>query len=266
MKNIILPVNISELKSVAILAAKAAGSELAKRFVTFKRADIKSKSAHEILTAADLASEKLIIKAIKHNFPEHQILSEEAGDNDKKSDYLWIIDPLDGTTNFSMHNPLFSVSIALAYKGEIVLGVVYAPITNEIYEAVLGRGAKLNGRRLKVSSFKNGKLINAYCHSSKPEDITRAIAYYSKQKANGFDCRQMGSAAIELAYVAAGRIESIAIPGANSWDVGAGVLLVKEAGGRITDFNNKAWSLKSYDMLASNGLVHKNLISVWKGI
>lgn len=266
MKKIILPPDIKDLEEVAKLAAKAAGAELSKRFANFKRSTVKSKSAHEILTAADLASEKLILAAIKHNFPGHRILSEEAGNNYKESDYFWVVDPLDGTTNFSMHNPLWSVSIALAYKGEVVLGLVYAPILGELFSAVAGQGARLNGRRLKVSAFKSGKLIHAYCHSSKAEDIARAVAYYRKQKLNGFDCRQMGSAAIELAYVAAGRIESIAIPGARAWDVAAGILLVREAGGRVTDFKNRHWDLEAYDMLASNGLIHRELIKAWEAI
>ncbi len=253
----------NKIKKVAQESAQSAGEELLKHFYKFNRNSVKFKAHHEIITKADLAAEKIILDIIHKNFPDHQILSEEDGHNGKKSDYLWIIDPLDGTTNFSMHNPLFSVSIGVAYKGEIIMGVVHAPFLQETYTAQLGKGVKLNNKKIKVSNIRNlNESLNTYCHARENKYVRKALTYMRKQKLNGFDCRQLGSAAIELAFVAAGRVESIVIPGANSWDVAAGVLLVREAGGRVSDFSNKKWNLNSNNMLASNGLVHKDIISI----
>ncbi len=254
----------AEFKNIAVKIAKKTGKELLKDFNKFERSKIKLKSHHEILTHADLKSEKMIIREIKKNFPNHQILSEESGDNNKKSDYLWIIDPIDGTTNFSIHNPLWAISVGLAYKGEIVLGVVYAPALDEMFFVEKNKGAFLNGKKIKVSNIKTGKIINAYCHGNRERDIKRALNYYRTQKLNELDCRQLGSASIELAYVAAGRIESIVIPGAHPWDVASGILLVREAGGKVTDFQGKKWTLNSYDMAASNGKVHSGILKVLK--
>jgi len=256
----------AKIKKIALDTVKKAGKVLEDEYRNFDRKKINLKSHHEIVTRADLLSEEIILKAIRSQFPAHQILSEEIGRVGVESDYLWIIDPLDGTTNFSMHNPLWSVSVALSFRRQIVLGLIYAPMLNELFLAEEGRGASLNGRKIKVSAVKDGKTLNTFCHSSRPRDIKRAIKYFSRQKLQGLDCRQMGSAAIELAYTAAGRIESIAIPGANSWDIAAGVLLVREAGGRVSDFSGAEWSLEKNDMVASNGLVHRELLKVLKTI
>ncbi|MFH1427083.1 MAG: inositol monophosphatase family protein [Patescibacteria group bacterium] len=250
------------IKKVAISAAKKAGKILLKEYNNFDRAKVRLKSHHEILTRADLLSEEIIIKEIRNFFPSHQILSEESGQSKVKSDNLWIVDPLDGTTNFSMHNPLWSVSIALAFKEEIILGVIYAPVLGEIYLAEKDKNAKLDNKKINVSKIKEGKVLNTFCHGREEKYVKQAIKYYSYQKLNELDCRQLGSAAIELAYVAAGRIESIVIPGANAWDVAAGVLMVREAGGRVTDFQGKEWNLDSINMVASNSKVHGEILKV----
>jgi len=244
------------------------GKKLKHEYSFFDRKNIKLKSKHEIVTNADMLSEKNIIQFIKKTFPEHSILSEESGliKNNKK--YLWIVDPIDGTTNFSMHNPLWNISIALTeYVSrkkhyEPILGFVYAPMLDEFYFAEKGKGAFLNGKKIAVSRKKKDKTLNAYCHGSGEENIKTAIKYLRNQILKGFDCRRMGSAAIEMAYVAAGRIESFMVPGVNSWDVAAGALLVQEAGGRVTDFSNKTWHTESRDILASNKIVHKTLLKV----
>ena len=265
----------NKLKQVAMGAAKKAGRELLLRFKNFNRNKIQMKSAHEILTKADLASEKIIIGEIRKNFPGHRILSEEAGvvktkksplppfvKGGKNNGYLWIIDPLDGTTNFSIHNPLWSISISLAYKNEIILGIIYAPFLGELFAARKGKGVTLNGKKIRVSKIKGAKALHTFCHGRGNKHIEKALAYLSRQKLDGFDCRQLGSAAIELGFIAAGRTESIMIPGVNSWDVAAGALIVREAGGRVTDFAGEEWNLKSKDILASNGVVHKELLRV----
>jgi len=242
---------------------------LYRRFHNFDRGSVTLKSHHEILTQADLAAEKAILGVLRQAFPDHNILSEEAGDSGKQSDYLWVVDPLDGTTNFSIHDPLFAVSLGLFYKQESYLGLIYAPFLGEFYLAVAGQGSwrysgpdLRGGKRLQVSRIGADKAVNTFCHGSRQKDIQKAVAYMRKHKLRHLDCRQLGSAALELAYVAGGRTESIAIPGANTWDIAAGVLLVRQAGGKVTDFNGREWSLASRDLLASNGQVHKQLLKM----
>ncbi len=258
----------NKIKKTAEQAVKEAGDILLSRFSKFNRAEVELKSQHEILTKADLASEKKILEIIKKNFPSHRILSEEKGDNKANSDYLWVLDPLDGTTNFSMHNPLWSISLAVVYQNEVILGLVHAPFLGETFVARKGQGVYMlkanKKKKIKVSSIDKGKVINAFCHGHKKSDIQKALKYHRYQKLHNFDCRQLGSAAIELAYVACGRIESIVIPGANPWDVAAGALLVREASGKVTDFNNKKWNLNSPDILASNNKVHSQVLKALK--
>jgi myo-inositol-1(or 4)-monophosphatase len=266
----------NQIKKVAISAALQAGKILKCEYEDFDREKVSFKSKHEIVTRADLLSEEIIIKEIKKNFPAHGILSEEMGEIKALGADVpkWLIDPIDGTTNFSMHNPLWCISIGVGldnppYKsyeyGEIVLGVIYAPVLDELFVAQSGRGAFLGGRELHVSKISDEKPLNTFCHGKEEKDFKRALDYYRRQKLEGFDCRQLGSAAIELAYVAAGRIESIMIPGANIWDVAAGVVMVREAGGRVTDFNGKEWNSGSRDLLATNGKVHNKLLAAIKG-
>ncbi|MCF7820599.1 MAG: inositol monophosphatase [Candidatus Pacebacteria bacterium] len=252
----------TKILNTALKAVKESGKMLIKEYENFDRNKVSFKARNEILTKADLKSEKQIITTIKKGFPKHQILAEESGKSQDNSDYLWIIDPIDGTTNFSMHNPLWSISLALAYKKDIILGIVYLPYLNELFVAKKNKGATMNNKKIKVSKNIKDNVINTYCHARDKKYVNQAIKYYIKQKTHGLDCRQLGSAAIELAYVASGRIESITIPGANSWDVAAGALLVKEAGGRVTDFKNKSWNLKSENIVASNGKVHSQIIKV----
>ena len=247
-------------KQIAIKVSKEAGKELKKLFYS-RRVKAVAKSKHEIVTTADLLAEKIIIKEIKKNFPDHQILSEESGLTKTTSDYLWIVDPLDGTTNFFMHNPIFSVAIALVYKKETILAVTYAPILDELYVAEKGKGATVNNKKIKAAS--RDKLSESYltfCHGNKDKNINKAIIIYKTLKKEGRDFRQLGSAAIELAYVARGITDCILIPGALSWDVAGGILMVREAGGKVTDFKNKKWTLDSKDMLASNGKIHNQLL------
>ncbi|MFA6525697.1 MAG: inositol monophosphatase family protein [Patescibacteria group bacterium] len=251
------------MRQIAIRAAKEAGASLLKRFHNISSKDVHFKDKHEIVTSEDYRAEKIILKHIKQNYPDHSILSEEGGGKKRKSEYLWVVDPLDGTTNYSMGNPLYAVSIALFKNDEVVLGVVFAPFMKELYVAEKGKGAYLNSKKLKVSHLSTvGESMLTYCHGHRAEDRKRAIAIYGRLKHDGRDIRQLGAASIELGFVADGRTETIVIPGAHSWDVGAGVLLVREAGGKVTDFKGNEWSLKSKDMLASNGWVHSNLLKI----
>jgi myo-inositol-1(or 4)-monophosphatase len=255
-----------KIAEVAEEAAREAGRMLAKEYAKFKRSDVKVKGYTQLVTSADKKAEKIIIGLIKRNFPDHHILSEEAGDNEKKSDYFWIIDPLDGTTNFSFHFPAFAVSVAVAYKGEVVFGAVYLPLPDEMFMAAKDGGAYLNGKKIKVSAFGPERAFHTFCHGGRPADVKKAVRYYSYLKPKDYDIRQLGAASLELAYVACGRTDSIFIPGAKPWDVAAGTLLVSEAGGRVTDADDKDWSLKSKDMIATNGLVHKSVLEIVKKV
>lgn len=246
---------------------KRAGKEAAKKWQTYNRSDSVIKSGSQIVTQVDLDTEKYLIKEIKKIFKNHAFLAEESGSSQKKSDYTWIIDPIDGTTNFSIHNPLWSISIGLSYKQEIIFGLIYAPILNEIFYAEKDKGAFLNNKRLKLSPLKNGgKEIHTFCHGDKKRDLIFATKYYKERKLNSLDCRQLGSAAIELAFVAAGRVDSIVIPGAKAWDVAAGTLIAKEAGTLIYDFENKEWTLKSRDLVACRPGTEKTIFQTIKKI
>ena len=258
---------LNQYKKIAIKAAKAAGIYLLKNFYRNHRDRATLKFKHEIATKADFGAEKIILNIIKKEFPDHQILSEEAGKNNKKLDFLWVVDPLDGTTNYSMQNPIFSISLGLFYKKEIVLGVVFAPMLRELYVAEKNKGVTLNGKKIRVSGTRDfHKSLLTFCHGHREKDIRRAIKACNFFKLKGFDTRQLGSAALEMAFVTGGRTESIMIPGAHPWDVAAGTLLVREAGGKVTDFKGKDWNLKSRDMLASNGKIHKHLLKFLRNV
>lgn len=253
-------------KSIAIKTARRAGQELLRIYKSHKfTAQYKSK--HQLVTSADLLADKIIKKEISKHFPEHGFLSEESGRTKNKAEYVWVIDPLDGTTNFFMHNPLFSISIALVYKTEILLGVVHAPAVDEMYVAEPGKETKLNGKKIKVSNRKKiSDALLTYCHGTGIGSWKKAIKMYSYYKLRASFIRQLGSAALELGYVATGRTDSIIIPGAHAWDAAAGVLLVREAGGKVTDFEGKEWTIKSKDMVASNGKIHNELLKTLKRI
>ena len=251
---------------VAAQAALVAGRQLLKKYDHFDRSQVRYKSVREILTAADLVSNRIIKKQIKAAFPDHRILSEESGLSSKTSTspYLWIVDPLDGTTNFSIHNPLWAISIAFCFEDKVEVGLVLAPALGEVYLAVRGQGAYLNGERIEVSKKKGKETIHTFCHGSDLKYLRQALKYYQHQKLNYLDCRQMGSAALELAYTACGRVESLAVPGANSWDVAASALLVSEAKGRVSDIHGKAWNIKSDGIVASNGQEHSRLVKLFR--
>lgn len=253
------------MKKFIIQLAKKAGAEIEKKFNKDKIVKVKQKS--QIVTQADLIADKIIVDAIKKKFPDHGILSEESGRKISNSKYLWTVDPLDGTTNYAIGSPLFAVCISLFFEDQPILAVAYAPVMKELYVAEQDKNSFLNNKKIKVS--KNTRLDQSFltfCHGSSQKDIKRAMKIYNKIKLNSLDSRQLGSAAIELGFVAAGRTDCIIIPGANVWDIGTGVLMVREAGGRVTDFKGREWNLNSKDIVASNGKIHNQLIKFLKNI
>lgn len=253
------------MKNFIVQLAKKAGKEIIK--YSHQNQIIRVKAKTQIVTQADLAADKIIINGLKKKFPDYGILSEESGEKKSTSKYLWVIDPLDGSTNYSIDSPIFAISIALFLKKQPILAIAYAPAMKELYVAEVGKGTYLNNKRIKVSKTKQlSQSLFTYCHGSKQKDIKRAMKIYNQIKLKTLDSRQLGSATLELGFVAAGRTDCITIPGAHPWDVGAGVLFVREAGGKVTDFFGQEWNLKSRDMVASNGKIHAQLIKLLKNI
>lgn len=251
---------LEKLLDVAIETAKIGGAILKEGYGTLYEIGTKD-GKNNIVTEYDFKSEKAIKENIKKYFPEHEILAEESGlDDDEKSDYRWIVDPLDGTVNFSHNIPIFCVSIAVEYKKEIVAGVIYHPLLDELFTAHKGSGAFLNGKRLTVSD--NDDLDWAMLVTGFPYNIDEnpynALGTFISMVKRGLPVRRLGSAALDLAYTAAGRFDAFWEANLSPWDVAAGVLLVTEAGGRVTQFNRLTYSVYAETILASNGHIHND--------
>lgn len=249
-----------ELK-VAISAATAAGRILMKRW---GKVTVSYKQYQDMVTVADTLAEKAIVGLIKKNFPSHAIYSEEMGSDEKKSDYIWVIDPLDGTTNFVMHNPFFNTAISLVYKGEVILGVVHAPFLKEMYWAEKGKGAFMNNKRIHVSKKNDlSRIIAGFCHNNSEKArkrITKIFANVKRSEIKHY--RQFGSGELELAYVAISRLDSYNGNDQQLYDIAAGALLVTEAGGKVTDFDGLRWKPGFRNILASNGIIHKKMLNI----
>ena len=251
-----------ELKTAA-KAAKAAGEILLKHY---GKIHVRYKKDLSFVTEADVLSEKKIKSILEKEFPEYSVLGEESGLTEKCSEYTWIIDPLDGTTNYAILDPFYNVSIALAKGPNPVLGVVYYPAQDELYHAVKGRGAYMNGKRIHAS--KKRDMVTSFisfCHSRDSATTERINKIFPRLKRASDHVRQIGAAELELAYVGAGRIEAFMMLKQNPWDVASGSLIVKEAGGRATDINGKPFNLESRDLVASNGLLHNKLLKIIGG-
>jgi len=253
------------MKNFIIQLAKIAGDQILQRFNKDKIIRIKKKS--QIVTQADLIADRIIVKNLRKKFPGYGILSEESGRHKTQSKYLWVIDPLDGTTNYAIGSPMFAVGISLFFENQPILACAYMPAMKELYFAQKGKGAFLNGKKIKISqSTRLAESFLTFCHGSAKNDIKRALKIYNKIKLISLDSRQLGAAAVEMGFVACGRTDCIIIPGAHPWDVGPGTLLVREAGGKVTDFAGADWNLKSKDMVASNGKIHQQLLKLLKNI
>lgn len=219
-----------------------------------------------LVTEIDKKSEEIIISKIKQRFPHHDILAEESGSHQKHSEYRWIIDPLDGTTNFTHGLPIFCVSIALEKEGELILGVVYDPNLDEIFTAEKGRGAYLNNRRLQVSS--TSRLIDSMLVTGFPYSIGKnpeeAMRHFNDFLVRTQAVRRLGSAALDLCYVAAGRFDGFWEMSLHPWDMAAGVLIAQEAGATYTDFRGFPTTIDQPQLLVSNGFLHEQMVEVLK--
>lgn len=218
-------------------------------------------NARSIVTQIDYQSEKEIINVLKSGY-DYPILAEESGEVGKIEDTFWVIDPLDGTTNFSRGIPFFSVSIALVKNNQVILGVTLDPLTNELYWAQKGKGAYLNDKPIRVSSTTEGALLVLNKGITRKADLKYIAA--TRKLSPSFVLRRMGSSCRELCLVAKGSIEGFADFDDKLWDYAAGVLLVSEAGGKVTDWQGNNWDIKNKYVLATNGVIHgqiKNLIA-----
>jgi myo-inositol-1(or 4)-monophosphatase len=252
------------LLNFAIQTARDAGYLIAERLG--RSSKVHNKGEIELLTESDLASEKLIIDRIRTFHPRHSILAEESGESaggEQQSEWKWIIDPLDGTTNYAHGYPCFCVSIALEHNGEMELGVVYDPMRDEMFTAERGQGAALNGRRIHVSQIDN--LNRALLCTGFPYDVrerSEFARHFANFIMNAQGVRRDGAAALDLAYVACGRFEGFWEEGLKPWDVAAGVLLVEEGGGRVSNYDGSQFIVYHPPILASNGLVHEQMMKV----
>ena len=254
------------MKDFAVDLAKEAGQILMDHFE--RRLAVESKSSEiYLVTEADIASEKLIVKAIRKRYPEHSILSEEGLGEEQAGEFLWLVDPLDGTVNYAHGYPVFCVSIALQREGTTLLGVTYDPVRDELFCVERGKGAYCNGRRLSVSgadSLRRSLLATGFFYArASIEDNNLAEFGCIMPQVQGV--RRGGSAALDMAYVAAGRLDGYWEFHLSPWDWAAGDLLVREAGGRISDVSGQPWRLRSNNMVATNGLLHEELLAALKG-
>lgn len=246
--------------NIAKQAAKQAGKILLKKFKNTGQPGVDFRTRQKLVTEADLAAEKRIINIIQKKYPKHHILSEEAGKIDGDSEYQWIIDPLDGTTNFSLGNPFFAVSIGLLKNNEIELGVVYAPFLDEFYYAQKGRGAYLNRKKITVSENDQvNKAFFVFCEGGDHAQ-QRIVQIYNRLIFQARNVKKLGSAAIECAWVAAGKVDGYFTTQTHPWDVAGGIALIQEAGGVVSDFQGRDWPMNDADFLASNSKLHNYLI------
>lgn len=247
--------------SFAIDTARYAGSLLLEGLT--RRRTIALKSAYEVVTDVDRASEEAIVAAIRRTFPDHAILAEEGSGLERTSPFLWIIDPLDGTNNYAHGFPFFSVSIALMEHDDLILGVVFDPIRDELFYAERGVGSWCNQQRLRVSDTPT--LAASLVSTGFPYDYATTTDNNARQfvriQARTQGVRRAGSAALDLAYVAAGRLDAHWELRLKPWDTAAGALLVLEAGGRLSDWNGQPWSPWNDRLVASNGRIHNELIA-----
>ena len=250
------------VKRVGIAAAYKGGGILMAHFGKITKID--KKGAIDLVTEADTESESVIIDTIKNVFADHTILAEESGLSAGDADHQWIIDPLDGTTNFAHQIGLFSISIAFALKGETVFGLVLNPLTGELFTAVKGRGASLNGKQIavsKVMTVSESFLVTGFPYNLR-DHFDPLMTRFSKCLKASQGVRRLGSAAIDLCFVACGRFDGFWEQNLNPWDTAAGELIAREAGAIVTDFSNNPFTIYKKEIIATNGKIHKEMLSL----
>ncbi|MFQ5586908.1 MAG: inositol monophosphatase family protein [Thermodesulfobacteriota bacterium] len=251
-----------DIKETAVRAAREAGRLLKENLGHAIRVEYKGEV--DIVTEMDRRSEEIIVGLIRDAFPDHGILTEEGEGRESTAGARWIIDPLDGTTNYAHGLPTFCVSIAFEESGRVKLGVVYDPMLDELFTAEEGRGAFLNGRAIKVSS--TGDISRGLLATGFPYDIRTSpdnnLDHFSRFAVTAQAIRRAGSAALDLSYVACGRFDGFWELKLHPWDVAAASLMVKEAGGEITDFRGSPFSIYGVEALATNGIIHEKMVNI----
>ncbi|HLY18891.1 MAG TPA: inositol monophosphatase family protein [Bryobacteraceae bacterium] len=250
------------LLETAVEIAREAGALLADYFE--RRVPFELKGEFDLVTEADRASEKLIVERLQSRFPTHGIVAEEGGGQAGSSEYRWYVDPLDGTTNFAHSLPIFNVTLALEQAGEMLVGVVFDPIRQEMFTAERGSGAYLNNRRIRVSSI--ARLDSSLLCTGFPtrrRHLNVNVHFYHQLAMATHGVRRTGSAAVDLAWVACGRLDGFWEFGLKPWDLAAGRLLVTEAGGRVSDMHGQPHDLASPQLLADNGRLHDQILEIF---
>ena len=253
---------MSDILHIAEVIARQAGAILMEGYGNVRH--IQQKGAIDLVTEFDQRSEEVILSAIQREFPEHAILAEESGRNKTISEYQWVVDPLDGTTNFAHGIPIFAVTIGLLKNNSPIVGVTYDPLRNEMFSAKLGHGATLNNRSIRVSSQMN--LGQAVISTGFPYDLRsnprNNFAQFVQFQLRTQAVRHLASAALDCAWTAMGRLDGYWEFGVKPWDIGAGALLVREAGGRVTSVEGDENFLPNETILVSNGLLHEPMLRV----
>ena len=254
--------DLEHAKRVGIEAAYNAAKILRDHFGHLSR--IGQKGAFDLVTEADMASEKMIIQTIRDAFPDHAILAEESGANPGNAEYQWIIDPLDGTTNYAHQLPIFSIAIALAVHHEVVLGLVLNPMDGELFSAISGKGAALNDTAIQVSStasVHNSLLVTGFPYDFS-EIIEPVMQRFSICQYTSQGVRRLGSAALDICYVACGRFDGFWEQNLKPWDKAAAAVIATEAGAEITDFANRPFAIDQKEILVTNGSIHREMLSL----
>jgi myo-inositol-1(or 4)-monophosphatase len=254
---------MSDYLDAAIEIAREAGQVL----LAHRGAEFELKGAYDLVTAADRASEQLVIKRLKERFPQHGIVAEEGGRAQMQAAMRWYVDPLDGTTNFAHGFPMWNVTLALARNNEVIAGVVYDPLHRELFTAERGAGARLNGAPMRVSktAVLNDSLVSTGFPSRKRHQNVNIHFYYQLAMLT-HGVRRGGSAALDLAYTACGRVEAFWEFGLNPWDMAAGTLLVEEAGGKVSGMRGEPLDLYGKYVLVDNGLIHEEILELFAEI
>lgn len=226
---------------------------------------IERKGAINLVTEVDKACEDLIVDGLQKSFPDHDILAEESGAQKTRSEFCWIVDPLDGTTNYAHQFPFFCVSIALEKKRELIAGVIHDPTRDELFAAERGKGATLNGQAIKVSAaptLKESLLATGFAYNIQEGERLNNLDNFEAFVKIALAVRRPGAAALDLAYVACGRIDGFWELFLRPWDIAAGTLIIREAGGQVTSFNGSPIDIRGTEILASNGWIHNEMMDV----
>ncbi|HTS67468.1 MAG TPA: inositol monophosphatase family protein [Terriglobia bacterium] len=256
---------MTDYLNAAVAISQEAGALLAE--LLKQPLEIAYKRRSDLVTVADRRSEALIVSRLRERFPDHAIVAEEGGNHRSSSEYCWYVDPLDGTTNYAHGFPMYCVTLGLAYRGEVIAGVVYDPTRQDTYTVERGAGAFMNGQRLRASSTE--KLSESLLATGFPPFATNHdlnIQFYFRFTELSHGIRRAGSAALDLCCVAAGRFDGFWELKLNPWDKAAGTLMVTEAGGRVTDVRGAAFDLLGDDVFVSNGLIHDQMLEVFATI